>query len=52
MDPFTDFMEKINAYINHPFGMLTVCTAPIIIYFVFKIYIRPRFAKKSDAVKE
>ncbi len=52
MDPFTVFMGKVNAYIQNPFGMFTVCTAPIIGYFVFKTYIRPRFEKKDDFEKE
>ncbi len=52
MDQFTDIMEKVNAYIQNPFGMLTVCTAPIIGYFVFKKYILPQFEKKEDVEKE
>ncbi|WP_028585896.1 hypothetical protein [Desulfogranum mediterraneum] len=48
MDQFTLFMENINRYIENPFGLLAVCTAPIIGYYLFKIYIRPLWEKKED----
>lgn len=52
MDQFTLFMQNINTYIESPFGMFTVCTAPIIGYFVVKIYIRPLFGKKEKSAEE
>lgn len=51
MDQFTRFMENINTYIEDPFGMLAICTAPIIAYYVFKIYIRPLFGKDEESKK-
>ena len=52
MDQFTLFMERINTYIESPFGMFTVCTAPIMGYFVYKIYIRPLLERKDKAGEE
>lgn len=52
MDQFTRFMENINTYIEDPFGMLAVCTAPIIAYYAFKIYIRPRLSGKDEEAKK
>ncbi len=52
MDQFTQYMESLNKYIEDPFGMLVICTAPIIGYYAFKIYIKPRFEKKESEPKE
>ena len=49
MDQFTRYMESVNTYIESPFGMVTVCTAPIVVYFVFKLYIKPLFQKKEQS---
>jgi hypothetical protein len=45
-------MEYINKYIENPFGMVIVCTAPIIGYYAFKIYIKPLFEKKKSNINE
>ncbi|WP_153306519.1 hypothetical protein [Desulfogranum japonicum] len=47
MDQLTLIMEKINLYIQDPFGMLTICTAPIIGYYAVKLYLKPRLTKKE-----
>lgn len=52
MDQFTRFMEGFNTYIESPFGMFFVCTAPIIFYYAFKIYIKPLFQKKEQSPPE
>lgn len=49
MDQFTRYMESFNTYIENPFGMFTVCTAPLIVYFVFKLYIKPLFQKEEQS---
>ncbi len=48
MDQFTQYMEHINNYLENPFGILAVCTAPIILYYTVKIYIKPLFKGKGQ----
>ncbi len=52
MEQFTLVMEKINQYIQHPFGMLTVCTAPIVAYYAVQLFIKPALSKKDKQNQE
>lgn len=52
MDQFTQYMQHINTYLENPFGILAVCTAPIILYYAVKIYIAPLFKGKEHVEEE